>query len=292
MTPEMAESDLLVEIRTEEIPAGVLDRAVEAFRDEVRRGLEAAHLEHGEVGGLGTPRRLTVHARAVAERQPDRRETAVGPAENVAFGPEGSPTRAAEGFARSQGVRVEDLEVREARKGRYVWVDKVVVGQATAALLPGILTAAVQRIPFPKRMRWAARDFTFVRPIRGLLALFGDRVLDWELNGVRAGAATRGHRFLAPERIHLERADVEGYITALRQAYVVVEPAARRAAVHTGLAAAADAAGGTFRDEGLVAEVTNMVEYPGVLEAAFEERFLALPPVVIEAPECIWASPS
>ena len=274
---------MLVELRTEEIPAGYLDRALAAFRDEVHKGMSDARIDHGEVGFLGTPRRMTVFARDVVDRQPDRRETVQGPAEKAAFDPDGKPTRAVEGFARSQGVSVEALQVRETRKGRYICLDKVVEGKAVAELLPDILTAAVSRISFPKRMRWAARDFTFARPIRGILALLGDRVLDWELSGVRAGNVTRGHPFLAPESIPLVCADVEAYISALHQAYVVVDPTTRREAVEASLHAAAEQAGGTYRDEGLVAEVTHMVEYPGVLEARFDARFLELPAVVIEA---------
>jgi len=285
--PSMADlpstADLLVELRTEEIPAGYLDRALASFRDEVEKGLDEAHIAHGEAGWFGTPRRLTVYAREVAARQPDRRETAVGPAERAAFGPDGSPTRAAEGFARAHGVAVDDLEIRDTKKGRYVCVEKTIEGRDTIGLLPAILTDAVNRIPFPKRMRWAAKEFTFARPIRGVVALLGPRVIAWEVNGVAAGNVTRGHPFLAPDPIALEAADVEGYVAALHQAFVVVDPAARREAVLASLSAAAEVAGGTFRDDGLVAEVTNMVEYPGVLAASFEERFLALPSVVIEA---------
>ncbi len=276
-------TDMLVELLTEEIPAGYLDRALGAFKDEVHKGMSDARIDHGEVGFLGTPRRMTVFARDVVERQPDRKETVQGPAEKAAFDADGKPTRAVEGFARSQGVSVEALQVRETQKGRYVCLEKVVEGKAVAELLPDILTAAVSGIPFPKRMRWAARDFTFARPIRGILALLGDRVLDWELSGIRAVPMTRGHAFLAPESIPLASADVEAYISALHQAYVVVDPTTRREAVEASLHAAADQAGGTYRDEGLVAEVTHMVEYPGVLEARFDARFLELPAVVIEA---------
>jgi len=276
-------ADLLVELRTEEIPAGYLDRALASFRDEVSRGLDEAHLAHGEVGWLGTPRRMTVYARDVAERQPDRRETAVGPAERAAFGADGAPTKAAEGFARAHGVTVADLEIRDTKKGRYVCVQKAIAGQDAIGLLPGILTAAVNRIPFPKRMRWAAKDFTFARPIRGVVALLGPRVIAWEVNGVPAGNTTHGHPFLDPDPIVLADAKVESYVAALHQGLVVVDPAARREAVLASLSAAAEMADGHFRDDGLVAEVTNMVEYPGVVSAAFEERFLALPSVVIEA---------
>ncbi|MBN2491616.1 MAG: glycine--tRNA ligase subunit beta [Planctomycetes bacterium] len=275
--------DLLVELRTEEIPAGYLGRALEALQDEVRQGLDDASIAHGDVSALGTPRRLTVVARAVAARQPDRRETALGPAAKAAFDPDGAPTRAAEGFARAHGVSVADLEVRETPKGRYVCVDKQVAGQPTLSLLPDILSAAVRSIPFPKSMRWASREFTFARPIRGVLALLGEQPIDWELNGVRAGRTLHGHPFLAPEPIVLERADPEAYVAALQRAYVMVDPAARLEAVTASLTAAAEAAGGAFHDGGLVAEVTNMVEYPGVLAGVFEERFLELPRVVIEA---------
>jgi len=276
-------ADLLVELLTEEIPAGYLDRALEAFGEGLRRGLLDTHIEHGSIETLGTPRRMTVFTSEIPDRQPDRREIAQGPAEKAAFGPDGRPTRAAEGFARSRGVAVEALEVRETEKGRYVCVENVVEGKPTHELLPDILTAVVTGIPFPKRMRWAARDFTFARPIRGILALLGAEVLDWDLNGVRAGNSTRGHPFLAPEPISIRNADIDEYRTALQQAYVVVDSRSRREAVETSLSAAAEEAGGTYRDDGLVAEVTHMVEYPGVLNASFEARFLKLPAEVIEA---------
>ncbi len=276
-------ADLLFEIRTEEIPAGYLDRAVEALARDVQQRLAAAHVAHGDVVALATPRRLALFVAAVTVRQPDRTETAVGPAEKAAFTTDGEPTKAAQGFARGQGVDVGALEVRDTPKGRYVCVEKRVDGIESAALLPEVLRDAVAAVPFPKRMRWVGKALTFARPIRGVLALFGTETLDLEIAGVRATNETHGHRFLAPDAIGFDTADLDAYRSRLDRAFVVVDGAARRQAVKAGLDAAAEAAGGTYRDDGLVAEVTNMVEYPGVLTASFDERFLELPDAVIEA---------
>lgn len=276
-------ADLLVELRTEEIPAGYLDRALDAWRTSFAAALEAEHLTHGDVTVHGTPRRMALHVVDLATSQPDRVETAVGPAERAAFGADGKPTKAAEGFARSNGVAVDALEVRDTKKGRYVCVEKRVGGSQTVDLLPRLLTDTVSKMPFPKRMRWVGKSFTFARPVRGVVALFGPTVLDWTLAGIAAGNRTAGHPFLAPESIDLDDANLEAYQSRLGNAYVIVDRAARREAVDASLAVAAESAGGTVRDDGLVQEVANMVEYPGVLTAQFEERFLELPPAVIEA---------
>jgi glycyl-tRNA synthetase beta chain len=274
-------ADLLLEIGTEEIPAGFIPPALRQLEEDLGKALDEARLSHGEVKAVGTPRRLTVWARKVAARQPDARTQALGPPVQAAFDAEGKPTQAALGFARSQGVEVSALSRAATPKGERLAVEKVEKGRKAEAVLPALLEALLPRVRFPKAMRWGDETVTFARPVRWLAALHGGRPVKIRYGDVVSGVATRGHRFVAPKPIAL-KGSPDDYLARLEKAYVLADPEKRRSAIEKQLAAAARKAGGTIRpDDALLAQVTHLVEHPTAVLGSFEESNLTLPPEVV-----------
>ncbi|MCK4376584.1 MAG: glycine--tRNA ligase subunit beta, partial [Candidatus Brocadiae bacterium] len=231
----------------------------------------------------GTPRRLTVSAEGIAERQPPLRVRSVGPPARAAFDSDGKPTPAAHGFARSKGLPVEALQVEETQKGPYVVAVVEQAGRPAAALLPGLLAQAAAAVTFPKSMRWEGDGFQFARPIRWLVALLDGEVLPLSIAGVRAGRRTRGHPFLAPGEIELADASYERYRGALRERFVVVEFEERRDLIRAEIDALMAQHGAKLRDTALLDEVANMVEFPHAIEGSFDEHFLSIPAPVLSA---------
>ncbi|WP_428262963.1 glycine--tRNA ligase subunit beta [Haliangium sp.] len=276
-------ADLLFEVGTEEIPAEFLRRALDEIATRGQALLAEARLEVGRVTALGTPRRLVLAASAVADRQPDLSERVVGPPARVAFDGDGNPTKAAEGFARRNQVELSALERAEVegKKGEYVVCTRHEPGRPAAEVLPGLLERLLTELPWPKSMRWGSREEAFVRPVHWIVALFGDTCLPVSFAGVEAGRRSRGHRFLAPGEVEVESA-LGGYCERLRRAFVVVEPQARREMIEAELARVESETGARVRpDPELVAEVTNLVEYPAAVCGSFEEAFLEVPEEVI-----------
>ncbi len=274
-------ADLLFEIGAEEIPAGFVPPALEQLERDLARALDEARLAHGEVKAVGTPRRLAVWARGLAARQTDATSQAFGPPVAQAFDAEGKPTPAALGFARSQGVDVAALERAQTPKGERLLVTKVEKGRKAEQVLPALLEKLLAGIRFRKSMRSRHDEVTFARPVRWLVALLGGKPLRIRFGEVVSGKVTYGHRFKAPRAIAL-RGTPEDYVEKLRKAFVVVDPAVRRAAIEKELARAAKAAGGKVLDNpGLLDEVTHLVEIPTAIAGEFERSNLELPREVV-----------
>ncbi len=275
--------DLLYEIGTEELPAGYLGPGLEQLAGELERRLREADLPPERLRTAGTPRRMTVAAAGIPSAQPPRRSRTVGPPAAAAYDEDGNPTEAARGFARSRGVAVEDLRVEETEKGPYVVAVREEEGAPATELLPTMLREATAAVTFPKSMRWESSGFSFARPIRRLVALLGREVLPLEIAGVRAGRATRGHPFLAPEEIELADACFEDYCELLREHFVLADAAERRRKIRTGINAVLEEHGSELEDAELLGEVANLVEWPHVVEGRFEEEFLGVPAPILEA---------
>ena len=190
-------AELLLELGTEEIPAGFLRPALAGMKDHLSRELEHQRIKFDAIDTMGTPRRLTVCVKGMLTQQADTVLEAVGPPEKVAFDKEGKPTKAATSFAQRQGVPVEDLEIVETRKGRYLKVEKKIEGEKTAFVLPGVLTKVVNTIPFPKSMRWANSELRFARPVRWIVAVFDGSVIPLRLENLESSNQSWGHRFLS-----------------------------------------------------------------------------------------------
>ena len=274
-------ADLLFEIGCEEIPARFMEGALRSLRDDVTSRMSEARIDVGSARVLGTPRRLVLWLGDVASVQQDLQEERSGPPLKAAYR-DGQPTKAAQGFARGQGVEVEDLYTIQTPKGEYVAARVFEEGRPSAELIPEMLTEAIRSLNFPKSMRWADHTASFARPVRWIVALLGDQVMDVEFAHVRAGRITYGHRFAAPALIELGDARLEPYISALREAHVVVEPEQRREAIGALCTQHAQQAGGVLvEDEALVDEVTYLIELPNAVLVRFDEDYLELPDEVL-----------
>ncbi|HWV36949.1 MAG TPA: glycine--tRNA ligase subunit beta [Vulgatibacter sp.] len=272
--------DLLLEIGTEEIPAAFFPRCLDDLKRLLVEGLEEARLEHGTAATMGTPRRLVVIVRDVAERQRDVSRDEVGPPLKAAFDASGAPTKAATHFAQKVGVPVEKLGRTTTPKGEYLAARVEEKGRGAAEVLPGILEAAIHGIPWKKSMRWGAVHDAFARPVHWILARFGGDVVPCRFAEVDSGGHTTGHRFLANRRIEIASADV--YEESLREAHVIVDPAKRREAVRAAAAQGAEQAGGAvLDDEELLDHVTWLVEKPSPVLGGFDPGFLELPREVL-----------
>ncbi len=269
---------LLVELRTEELPPKRLTALSTAFADGLRAALVGAGFapEGAAATPYATPRRLALLLEDVAPRQPDRPVERRGPSEAAAFTPEGKPTPALLGFARSCGVAPEALSRTTDAKGQGVFVHRSVQpGQSLAAALPGLLEGVLARLPVAKVMRWGAGDVQFVRPVHGLLVLYGAEVLAVTVLGLPAGRTTRGHRFLGAGTVTVPQA--RDYAQCLESSgHVVAAAGERRARIDAALAAAAGDAV-VLADAALREEVTALVEWPAVYEGQFDPAFLAVP---------------
>jgi len=273
----MSTRHLLIEIGTEELPPTALKKLSAAFESGIAEGLKAADLNFGDVISYASPRRLAVLIKDLAEVQTDKIVERRGPALTAAFDDEGNPTKAAEGFAKSCGVTMDDLDRLENDKGAWLMFKSKQAGQATASLVPDIVRMSLDKLPIPRRMRWGDLDAEFVRPVHWVVLLFGDDVIETEILSVTSGRETRGHRFLHPDTLYI--AEPEAYAPLLEtQGHVVAEFDVRREAIRAQVLEAGKKLGGTaIIDEDLLDEVTAMVEWPKAIAGNFEKSFLDVP---------------
>ncbi len=269
--------DFLFEIGTEELPPQWVLPLAQALQQGVVQGLDKAQIAHGTAQCFATPRRLAVLISDVATQQPDQHQQRRGPALRAAFDAEGKPTKAAQGFAQSCGVNVEQLDRMETDKGAWLVYRQTQQGQAAEILIPNIVTQAVDGLPIPKRMRWGAGEATFSRPVRWLLVLFGDQPIPLRLFDLDADTVSYCHRFHHPDPITIPCA--ADYITLLHEPGVVIADfAERRARIHQQVEQVAAAAGGkAVVTDALLDEVTALTEWPVAILGHFEERFLQVP---------------
>lgn len=271
--------DLLLEIGTEEIPARFMSGVLGQLEKIAARKLTELRISYTEVQVLGTPRRLVLIVRNAAELQTDMNSENKGPSIKIAFDAEGNPTKAAQGFARGQGVEATALVVKEG----YVYAMVHEVGKTVVTLLPELLTTIIDALNFPKNMRWANFERKFVRPVRWLLALFGNEVIPFTMTEVSTGNLTRGHRFLSKGEFVVN--SVEEYFATLEKEYVMVDQEVRRKVIRDQVEKIAIEQGGTATiDEDLLEEVVYLVEYPTALCGRFDAKYLSLPPEAIITP--------
>ena len=270
----------LLEIGTEELPVGDLASAVEQLRERLPALLKELRLEHEAVRVAGTPRRLVASVESLAPRQPDLEELVKGPPAGRAYDSLGAPTPAAEGFARSKGVAVSDLQVREMDGGSYLVAVVRSKGRPAADLLSEALPELLASLRFDKPMRWNSSNVYFSRPVRWMLALYGDCVLPFTFAGVTAGNSTRGLRFVDGEVI--EVATPAEYYAAIAAQGILLEQDDRRRTIQSQVQHLASAVGGEVTpDEDLLAEVANLVEAPTALLGGFDPSHLELPRQVL-----------
>ena len=280
--PLMGRVPFLFEIGVEELPSTHLSSALAQLESWVPQTFADLRLEHGDVHIWGTPRRLVVFVEQMATHQPDEEQLVKGPPARAAFDAEGQPTRAAEGFARSRGVAVTELEVREMEGGQYVVAHQRTAGRPAREVLAETLPDWIARLRFPRSMRWNDTGVAFSRPIRWLTALLGEQVVPLAYAGVVSDRVTRGPRPSGSPPVALTAAG--DYRSVLESYGVLIDPVVRRAEIRRQAQAAAAQVGGHIPDDlELLEEVSNLVEVPTAVLGAFEARYLSLPQDVLIA---------
>ena len=273
----MSEKTFLVEIGTEELPPKALRSLAESFAANVTAELDAANLAHGEVKWFAAPRRLALKISNLAESQPDREVEKRGPAISAAFDAEGKPSKAAEGWARGCGITVDQAERLATDKGEWLLYRAHVKGESAQALLPAMIATALTKLPIPKLMRWGDNNTQFVRPVHTVTLLLGEEVIPATILGIASDRVIRGHRFMGEPEFTIDNADQYPEIL-LERGKVIADYEQRKAVIKEGAEEAARKIGGNADlSESLLEEVTSLVEWPVVLTAKFEEKFLAVP---------------
>ncbi|WP_114974803.1 glycine--tRNA ligase subunit beta [Vibrio cholerae] len=269
--------EFLIELGTEELPPKQLRTLAEAFAANFAAELATADIAHEGVTWFATPRRLALKVANLAESQPDRVVEKRGPAVNVAFDADGKPTKAAEGWARGNGITVEQAERLVTDKGEWLLFKEQVQGQQTASVVVEMAAKALANLPIAKPMRWGDKETQFIRPVKTLTILFGSELIQGEILGVASARTLRGHRFMGEAEFTIESA--EQYPAILEErGKVIADYATRKAMIIEGSQQAAKQLGGIADlEDALVEEVTSLVEWPVVMTAKFEEKFLKVP---------------
>ncbi len=271
---------LLLEIGTEEIPAGYIEPALQSLSSTLLQKMTDSRIEHGSARVFGTPRRLAVEVNEVADKQKSLTSEVMGPPEKIGFTDTGKPTTAAIKFAEKVGVSVNALTVKETEKGRYVCARVSERGQATRMLLKTILPEVILSTPFPKTMKWAQLNIFFARPIHYIVALLGNQIISFELGDTKSGKYSFGHYFMKPGKVKI--ASPEDYVKTLKDAHVIIDFEERRKLVETEINKAAKGVGGkVLPDEELIDINKNLVEYPIATAGKFDNAYLEIPAEIL-----------
>jgi glycyl-tRNA synthetase beta chain len=276
----MSAKDLLFEIGTEEIPARFMPKALADIRQYAEEELASAHIEHSGIKTECTPRRIVLTVEKLSAAQSDSVEVSKGPLKTQAFDSDGKPTRAAEGFARSRGVETADLKVKEINGAEYVVAEKREKGQATELVLPQILDRIIRRLSFQKSMYWADPSVRFARPVRWLVALYGESAIKVEFGKVESGNRSRGHRFMGSDSVTIK--DPSEYKRYMKENFVITDPEERKEMILAGIAYVEKELGAMVEvDPELLEENVHLNEYPVVFYGSFDKAFLEIPEEVL-----------
>ncbi len=271
--------DLLLEIGTEEVPAHVMPGILAQLKENAEKAFQENRIAFGSIRTLGTPRRTALIVKDLAEKQEDVSSENRGPSVKIAFDADGNPSKAAQGFARGQGVDPKDL----VEKDGYVYAMVHEEGKATAELLQELLKDLICGLSFPNNMRWRDLDFKFIRPLRWIVALLDDEVIPFEVAEVKSGRTSRGHRFLSQGDFTI--ADADSYEKACEENFIIVDQDKRKAMIREQIEEVAKKQNGTAEiTEDLLEEVLYLVEYPTALCGKFEDKYLKLPAEAVITP--------
>lgn len=272
----MQKENLLIELGTEELPPKALKSLRDSLKSGIESGLKSAELNFDSIEAYATPRRLAVLVKQVETEQQDKEVEKRGPAVNVAFDDSGNPTKAAEGWARSNGITVEQADRLKTDKGEWLLHKATVKGQALADLVQGILEAAIKALPIPKPMRWGDSTAQFIRPVHTLTVMLGSELIEAEILETKSARFIQGHRFHSPQGFELDH--VDNYLTKLHEAKVIANFEERIETIQSEVSRLASELGGqVIQDDELVEEVAALVEWPVALTASFDQGFLAVP---------------
>lgn len=273
-------NDLLLEIGTEEIPARFMPDSIKGVRDTAGKLLRENRLNYGDIAVYGSPRRLALIVRDVDERQEDIVIEVSGPPKGAAYSDDGTPTSAATGFARGQGVDISRLKIRQTDRGEYLFAERHEKGKNTKDVLPVLLNDLLTSITFPKSMRWNDTGVRFARPLRWLLALYGAEVIEINFAGVTSGRVSYGHHFMSPHSFVVDRPD--NYVNLLKEKFVIADQSERRKYLEGQLKTIAGEKGGiVIPDDDLLKEVVFLTEYPVAVCGRFDDGYLSLPKAVL-----------
>ncbi len=273
-------AELLFEIGTEELPAGFIQPALSYLNDVLPKALEENRLAFEKVQVEGTPRRLVAMVTGLADRQEDLEEEVTGPKVSIAWGDDGQLSKAGQGFLRSRGLSETDAYKKETPKGEVIAARVFTAGANAKDVLPGLLQTALEKMAFPKTMRWGDEQIAFARPIQWILALLNDQVLPFQFIDVSTGNTTQGHRFHAP--FAREVRSIEDYRAVMAAGRVMLSLKAREDAIRQQVQQLAKSVGGQWvEDEDLVATTANLVEHPWPLLGSFESSYLEIPKEIL-----------
>ncbi len=272
--------NFLLEIGTEELPAGYIDSARKQLEDGARRLFTGNKINFSKLVALASFRRLVLLVDGLSDRQEDVKTTVPGPSKKAAFDEKGNPTPAAIGFAKSQGVEVETLVIKKKGKEERVFTEKTEKGKMTAKILPELIIKLISGIGFPKTMKWPQADFRFARPVRRVTALFKNKTIIFSLGEIKSERTTRGHKFITAKPVNIK--DIEKYEKILRHNYVVVNQDERRELIYEAVTRVLKKTGGfLLEDDELLDEVNYLLEFPTPVLGQFDEKYLELPGVVL-----------
>ena len=273
----MSNKNLLLELGTEELPPKSLRKLSTALLDEFTKRLDGAGLKYDEAKWYATPRRLSLFIASLDEKQEDREIEIKGPSVKVAYDANGEPTKAALGWANSNGVDIKDVSTLKTEKGEWLYIKSLKKGDDTTSLIPQMFKESLESLPIPKLMHWGDKKEEFVRPVHTLCMLFGSDLISGTILGLQSGTKLLGHRFMGKQQVELTSAD--NYLSLLEnEGYVIADYERRKTMIKEQVIALANSIGGQADlDEDLLEEVTSLVEYPHAFLASFEERFLQVP---------------
>ncbi len=270
---------ILLEIGMEELPAGFLKPALKDMEKSIKKYFDENRIKFEAVKTFGTPRRLILEVEGVSEKQEDLDIVNTGPAKRVAFDESGELTRAGMGFAKSQGVEVTDIEILETPKGEYIAVRKFVKGKETKDLLAEALKGLIEGMTFPKSMKWSNKQMRFARPIQWFLAMADTNLVEFEIEGIKSGLSSKGHRFFGKE---FTVSTIDEYFTKIRENNVIIDIEERKQLIVDMINEKCVTEGEVVRiDNNLLDEVTNLIEYPYPIVGSFNSEFLEVPQDVL-----------
>lgn len=273
----------LLEIGTEELPAQEIDHALEQLRDNMEKLLKEERIQFEKIETYGSPRRLTLILKGLADRQDDLQSKVRGPNKRIAYDEEGQPSKALQGFMRGQKIDLDQVIVEDYNGEDYIYANILKEGQETSQVLAAQMAGIIKSINFSKSMKWGGKNLRFARPIRWIVSMLNEEVIDFSLEGIQAGRLTRGHRFLGKDRIELKT--VEEYFEKLEENYCLVDFEERKDIIKVQAEKLAKEKGGNLLiREGLLDEVAYLVEYPTAAIGRIKEDYLALPREVITTP--------
>ena len=272
---------LLFEVGVEELPSRFVSSTLDQIKNNLTKLFNENRITFDNIETYGTPRRLTFIVKGISDRQSDLEEEVKGPSKKIAIDENGNFTKPALGFMKSKGLKEEDVVFKVVGKDEYIFGTIRQEGQDTSEVLKTILPEAVKMVVFPKSMRWGGKNMRFARPIRWMVTLLNDNVLNIDLEGIISSNVTKGHRFLGNSEI--EVSSLEDYLTKLEENYVILDQDKRKEMIKNQCIEVANSLGGEVEfDEDLLEEVTHLVEYPTAFYGEFDENYAKLPKEVVQ----------